>query len=155
MSSLRIVSGTGDFMKKVLLATCVHQEQIDSLHYTSVHTKYLLYEISCIKSCCGFQQFYLRFMFISRFSLARYDIYKPASSLVEKGGAFNLFRKEIRGAVQNNYIYKVLWRLQDFSQGAGGGQDVQEQNNIKVGKIPRAKSVFFERAVRTKNLAPP
>ena len=42
------LSSTGDFMKKVLVATLALRDRyIDSLHWMSVHSKYLLYEISC------------------------------------------------------------------------------------------------------------
>ena len=39
------------FHEKVPSATCVQYGQIDSHHWTRVHTRYLLYEISCIFFC--------------------------------------------------------------------------------------------------------
>ena len=38
---------TGDFMKKLPTATCDLRDILDSLHCMSVHSKYLLYEVSC------------------------------------------------------------------------------------------------------------
>ena len=48
-----LITDTGYFMKNVLSATCVHQGQIDNINCTSVHYKYLLYEISCSQTYCS------------------------------------------------------------------------------------------------------